>query len=89
MATIFTLCALFVLLIVMIAFCLGYRRKIPILRETLTTAEQAQDTQLFSLLSPYQPDDYTPSEYEQHQTDINMSYCPQTIEVKVRVNSPV
>jgi len=40
MATIFTLCALFVLLIVMIAFCLGYRRKIRILRETLTTSKR-------------------------------------------------
>ena len=38
MATIVTLCALFVLLIVMMAFCLGYRRKKPILRETLTTS---------------------------------------------------
>ena len=38
MATIFTLCALSVLLIVMMAFCVGYRRKVPILRETLTTS---------------------------------------------------
>ena len=36
--TIFTLCALFVLLIVMMAFCLGYRWKKPILRETLATS---------------------------------------------------
>lgn len=35
---------------------------------------------MFPPLPPYQPDDYTPSEYKQRQTDINTSYYPQTIE---------
>ena len=65
---------------------LCYRRKKRILRETLLlqaediTTEQALDSQLFPLLPPYQPDDYAPPGYEQHQTDINRSYYPQTIE---------
>ena len=75
-------------LIFLIATCvkLCCRLKRRILRETLLlqsediTTEQALDSQLFPLLPPYQLDDYAPPEYEQHQTDMNTSYYPQTIE---------
>ncbi|CAH3195317.1 unnamed protein product, partial [Porites evermanni] len=84
-------------LIFLIATCvkLCCPQKRRILRETLLlqsediTTEQALDSQLFPLLPPYQPDDYAPPEYEQHQTDINTSYYPQTIEVLLKENTAV